>query len=504
MVTKEKLFVLGRGEGAVRVMGTARKMGLVTAAAFTPDDEGSLHVSVADEAYPIESYSDIEGNVKVAKRNGVTMIHPVWGPASENPKLASACKKANIVFVGPSARSMRKAGHKERIKEVADDVGVPRTVSTPPRIKIKRIPGWAKRNGLSEGMPMILKAATAGGGNGNQVVSNLRELYPAIENVKRRVGRQGGGSNRVYMEHYLKDVRHVEVQVIGDQYGNLVGFGDRDSTIQYLYQKLAEEGPAPFLTSEQHMLLQGYALRIGNAIGYSSAGTVEFLMTPEGEIYFMEFNPRLQVEHGVTELITGYDLVELQIRIAQGERLPFRQEDIKFDGVAIEARVNAQTINPQDPKKLIASGGVVEHVIFPEGEGIRVDHSLYDGYEMNLNYNPTQAKVIAWAPSRQEAIERLKDALGKFVIEGVKTNIPLLLVALSHPKFLNGEHKTTFFAETLEEMEKAGVIGVAVALGLKEWQRQEKVSALPTSGDIWRQAGRLGQVNRGLNFRARR
>ncbi|MEK7534384.1 MAG: biotin carboxylase N-terminal domain-containing protein [Patescibacteria group bacterium] len=502
MVETEKLLVLNRGDPARRVIHTARKLEIPTATVFTPDDEKSLHVKDANEAHKIESYSDIAGAVKIARRIGAKMIHPGWGFESENPKFPRACDKAGIIFIGPSEEAMKKAGDKKRAKNIAKKLEIP-VIKSSLRKTPAGITKWATKNGLSDGeesFPMMIKAARGGGGLANTAVFHLEDINAAIERLTDRSGKHFGNST-IFIEQYIPNARHVEVQLLGDQHGNLVYQGTRDCTIQYRNQKVIEVAPASFLTLNQEKLLQDYALAIGKAIEYSSAGTAEFLITPDGEIFFMEFNPRLQVEHGITELITGDDLVEEQIRIAQGEHLVFSQEDIKFNGVAIEARVNAQTINPTDPKTLMASSGVVEQVIFPKGKDIRVDHSLYDGYELNLNYNPTQAKVMAWSPSREEAIQKLREALGCFEVKGVKTNIPLLLIVLSHPRFLAGTHTTTFFEEMLEEMVKAGAIGGAVAFALQERQREEEVVVFPKTYDPWRQAGRMEQMSRGSNLR---
>lgn len=308
------------------------------------------------------------------------------------------------------------------------------------------------------------------------------------------------------MERFLPDVRHVEVQVLGDQHKNLVHLGTRDCSVQANQQKIIEEAPAPFLTPEQEKLLYEYALEIGKAIEYSNAGTVEFLVEPNGDIFFMEFNPRLQVEHGVTELITGLDLVEWQIRIAEGKKLPRDVKNPKFSGAAIEARVNAQSIY-KDPQgfTLIPSGGEVGQVIFPKGENIQVDHSLYDGYAINPNYNPTQAKVMVWSSSRNGAIDDLRRALKEFAIKGVETNISFIIDTLSHSKFVKGEHTTAFSQELLEELaekesrdyhnrEIAAAIGVSVILALRDRDTQNYVS-MP-SASPWKIAGLIAQMER--------
>lgn len=511
----ERILIANRGEGAIRVAQTCRKLGITPVGVYTEDDKDSRHVR-GIEAYPISDYNNISDLIKVGKSAKVDAMHSLWGFLSENPNLVRACEKAHITSIGPSRISMESAGNKEKIKKIATGLDIPVPPSTPPNLRVSRVAGWAKKHGLSDGensVPMMLKAATAGGGNGNQIVFNLSELDKAVESVASRAEKLGGKSKRVFMEQFLPDVRHIEVQVLGDQHGNLVPLGTRDCSIQYNQQKIIEEAPAPFLTAEQEKLLYEYALELGKAIEYSSAGTVEFLVVRNGDIFFMEFNPRLQVEHGVTELITGLDLVEQQIRIAEGKKLPRDVKNPNFSGVAIEARVNAQRIYKQDPQRftLIPSGGEVEQVIFPKGEHIRVDHSLYDGYRINPNYNPTQAKVMVWSSSRDGAIDALGRALKEFEIKGVETNIPFIIDALSHSKFVRGKHTTTFSEELLEELarkekehsnrEMVAAIGVGIVLALRDRDRENHV--YPPSASPWKIAGRIAQMEqRGLAVRA--
>ena len=504
MVEINRVLVANRGECARGIVSTCNKLGITPVVIYTPDDQGSLHVREAQEKHEVPNYTDIQSIVKAAYESQADAVHPGWGFISEDPNFVKACEKKGIIFIGPKESAMRKAGNKEKIKEIATNLGVPVIASTPPNLRASRVAAWAKRNGLSnepDSVHMMLKAATAGGGNGNQVIRKLEDLGKAVTSVTRRTEKLGRSSRRVFMERFLSDVRHVEVQVLGDQHENLVHLGTRDCSVQSAQQKIIEEAPAPFLTPEQEKLLYQYALEIGKAIEYSNAGTVEFLMQPNGDIFFMEFNPRLQVEHGVTELIANLDLVEQQIRIAEDKKLPKDVKNLKLSGAAIEARVNAQRVYEQYPQRLtlIPSGGKVEQVIFPRGENIRVDHSLYDGYEINITFNPTQAKVMAWSLSRNEALDDLKRALKEFVIKGVKTNIPFIIDVLSHPKFVKGEHTTAFSQELLEELaekERAAVVGVSVALALQDGQNH---AAYSTS--IWKNAGRIEQVTKsGLIF----
>lgn len=504
MVELDKILIATRGECARRIAGTVKKLGKTPVIIFTEDDKESLHVKEAVEAHKIPSYTDIGSIVKAALKSEANAIHPGYGFASENPNFPKACEKAGIKFIGPSEDAMRKAGNKENVKRTAKKLGVP-IIDSSSRVKKSNIVDWATKHGLSDepdSVPVMLKAAKSGGGSGNKVVFYLRDLEKETTKLEESTQKRWGKS-RIFAERIVRNARHIEVQLLGDEHGNLIHLGSRDCTVQYGNQKVIEEAPASFLTLEQETLLQDYALAIGRAIGYSSTGTTEFLVSPNGDIFFMEFNPRLQVEHGVTELITNQDLVKMQILIARGEQLQFKQEDINFDGVAIEARVNSQTIDPNNPYKLMPALGVVKEVTFPEGRNVRVDHSLYNGYEINPNYNPTHAKVMTWSPSREEAIEAERTALEGFKIEGAKTNTSLLLIALSHPRFLAGTHTTTFFNEMLEDMAKAGAIGVAVALALQEKQRQEEVVVFQKYNP-WQQAGRFDQTRSRLNVRGRR
>lgn len=499
----ERVLIVNRGECARRIAYTVRGLGKTPVMLYTPDDENSLHVKEAEEKYEIASYSDIKGAVKLAQKIGAIIV-PGWGFESENPEFPRRCAKEEVLFAGPTEEAMKNAGNKETAKRIAKRLGIP-VIESSSRVKRSDGAKWAAKHGLSDqddSVPMMIKAARAGGGMGNTVVYRLEDIHEAIERLTNR-SQISFRKPRIFVERFVEDARHIEVQLLGDQNDNLVHLGTRDCSTQWNNQKLIEEAPASFLTPEQEKLLFEYALEFGRAVGYSNAGTAEFLLS-NGNIFFMEFNPRLQVEHGITELITGVDLVEQQIRIAEGKPLEFTQKGIKFSGVAVEARVNAQTIYPSNPKALMPSDGVVEKVIFPEGENIRVDHALNAGEEINLNYNSTQAKVMAWSFGRDEAIKELKEALGQFVIKGVEMNIPFLLAVLSHPTFLNGEHTTNFFEEMLKEMaEKNGgrlkekeivaVIGVSLVLALQEGQRQKKVP----EGDIWKYFGRMGQLNSG-------
>ena len=518
MAEIKRVLIANRGECARRIADTVTKLGKTPIAVYSEDDKNNLHVKEGREVHEVPSYTDIGSIINVARESGANAIHPGWGFQSENPQFRKACDKAGIIFIGPTEEAMKKAGNKENAKSTAKKLRIP-VIESSSRVKRSDVVGWAGKHGLSDGddsIAMMIKAAKAGGGSGNTVVFHLKDLEDALKGLTDRSERQWGRS-RIFVERLVSDARHVEVQILGDEHGHLICLGTRDCTVQYNQQKVVEEAPAPFLSLEQEKLLQEYALAIGNAIGYSSAGTVEFLLSQKEGILLMEVNPRLQVEHGVTELITDFDLVEQQILIAEGKRVP-TQKKIKFSGNAIEARVDALTIDEAFPERLITTGGKVDDLEFPKGEKVRVDHALYKGCELNIVYNRTQAKVMVCSSDRDGAIEELKSALEELKIDGVKTNIPLLLSVLSHERFAKGEHTTTFFEEMLKEManknggsredkEKAAVIGVALAYALQEKQREgEEVVVFHKNGSLWKQAGRMEQVSRGreLNFRRRR
>lgn len=482
--TENKLLVFGRGEGAGGVIHTAQKLGIATATVFTPYDKGSLHVRYANEAHPIESYQDIPGAIKIAEEIGAKMIHPVWGFQSENPGFPKACKEAGIKFVGPGEHAMREAGDKEVAKKIAGKLYIPVVESSSG--SSQNIRDFAIDLGLSDDLlnsvPVMIKAARAGGGNGNRLVTRLSDLDAVLERLEQNFN---GNGNRekisLFAERFILGAQHVEVQLLGDEHGGLVHFGTRNCSIQLRQQKVIEEAPAPFLSEEKERELYKYALKFGEHIGYTNAGTVEFLVDRVGNIFFLEFNPRLQVEHRVTELITGSNLVKHQIEIAEGGHVP-TQDEIKFSGSAIEARINAQRFNQGT---LLPAGGVVERVIFPKGEDIIVDHNLYNGYEINLNYDPTQAKVAVKGENREDAIGTLQKALKAFLLEGVSTNIEFVLGVLSSKEFAGGQHTTTFFEDMLREM--------AVAPALQKRERKGVV-VLHRNPSPWRADGLSRQM----------
>ena len=488
MVEINRLLIANRGECARRIADTALEMGMLPVVVFTSDDSSSLHATEGQERHKIEDYTNIGGFIEVAKASGAKLVHPGWGFSSEDPNFPKACREAGIIFIGPSEMTMRQAGNKETAKKIAGKLKIPVVESSSG--DSQNIRDWAIDLGLSDdrdSIPVMIKAARAGGGNGNRLVTKLNDLDPILKKLEQSF-RGNGKELSLFAERFIPDAHHVEVQLLGDEHGGLVHFGTRNCSIQLRLQKVVEEAPAPFLSKAQEKALFEYALKFGEHIGYTNAGTVEFLVDREGNIFFLEFNPRLQVEHRVTELITGRNLVKHQIEIAQGGHVP-AQDQIRFDGSAIEARVNAQKFHEGT---LLPAGGVVERVIFPKGEHIVVDHNLDVGYEINLNYDPTQAKVAVKGKNREDAIGTLQKALKTFSIEGVSTNVNYVLRVLASNEFVQGKHSTTFFEEMLKEMAE------------NESGNRQKEVVVFSQRSLWKEAGRIDQMSGRLNSRGRR
>lgn len=494
----ERVLIANRGEGARRVARTVRELGKTPVVVFTADDKDSLHVNEGEIFREVSNYGNIDEIISIARELKVDAIHPVWGFVSEDPKFPKACEDAGILFIGPKEKAMREGGDKERANKIAEKVEIPTLESTSG--SSQNIRDFAIDLGLSDderSVPVMVKVARAGGGNGNRLVRKLSDFDITIGKLEKNY-RNNGDEFNLIAQRFIPDAHHVEVQLLGDEYGGLVILGTRNCSIQLRNQKVVEEAPAPFLSSAKEKELINYAKKFGDHIGYTNAGTVEFLMDKNGNIFFLEFNPRLQVEHRVTELITGRDLVRHQIEIAEGGHVP-SQKDIKFSGSAIEARINTQKLYEGT---LVPAGGKSEIVIFQNSEGIITDHNLHNGYEINPNYDPTQAKVAVKGKDRKDAIAALQKALKSTLIEGVSTNIEYVLKVLSSEEFIQGRHSTTFFEEMLKEIgqkkrvgkEMAAAIGASVAFALQKNQNNENTQVHRDTFDPWRYAGRLEQT----------
>ena len=445
-----KILIANRGEIACRIVHTCRKLGIKTVAVYSTVDRNALHTRLADEAYfigeapPHDSYLNLDNTLNVARESGADAVHPGYGFLAENPSFARLCQEAGIRFIGPQPEVMEKMGDKLLARKLAKKAGLPVLPGTDKAIDNDKAIGRAWKLGF----PLMVKAAEGGGGIGIHIVDSTDELLPLIERT-RQMAEHAFGSPRLYFERYLKNASHIEVQLVGDEQGNLIHLYERDCSVQRRNQKLIEETHATKLTPKLRHRVCKLALKLGKRIGYTNAGTVEFLIAPDGEVYFLEMNTRLQVEHGITELVTGVDLVELQIRIAAGEPLPLKQEDIVLKGHAIEAR-----IYPEDPDTFVPNDGAVTELHLPSGEHIRVDSALFNGYEVPLEYEPLLAKVMAWGETRPEVVKRLHRALLAFRLEGIKCNMPLMRDILATQEFTSATYHTGSMPLWMEERKK--------------------------------------------------
>lgn len=439
----KKLLVANRGEIAVRVIRACKELGIETVAVFSEADREALHVQLADEAYCIgptaskDSYLNFTNIMSVATLTGCDAIHPGYGFLAENAAFAELCRECNITFVGPSPEAITKMGIKDIARETMREAGVPIVPGS------KGIIGTideavALANEI--GYPVIIKATAGGGGKGIRVARNEQELIKGI-NITQQEAATAFGNPGVYIEKYIEDFRHVEIQVLADAYGNVIHLGERDCSIQRRLQKLVEEAPSPALDEEMRKQMGEAAVKAAKAVNYTGAGTVEFIFDHKAKkFYFMEMNTRIQVEHPVTELITGVDLIKEQIRVASGEKLSLTQDEVTFNGWAIECRINAE--NPE--KNFMPSPGRIQMYLPPGGLGVRIDSAAYPGYMIPPYYDSMIAKLIVHAPTREEAIARMKRALSEFIIEGIHTTIPFHLKLLEHEKFVQGDFNTKF------------------------------------------------------------
>ncbi|HAQ06154.1 MAG TPA: acetyl-CoA carboxylase biotin carboxylase subunit [Bacillus bacterium] len=439
----KKLLIANRGEIAVRVIRACRELGVESVAVFSEADRESLHVQLADEAYCIgpkaskDSYLNFTNIISVAKLTGCDAIHPGYGFLAENADFAELCRECNIIFVGPSPEAIQQMGTKDVARETMKLANVP---IVPGSQGIIESTEDAVKLANEIGYPVIIKATAGGGGKGIRVARTEQEMIKGI-NITQQEAMTAFGNPGVYIEKYIEDFRHVEIQVLADGYGNTIHLGERDCSIQRRLQKLLEETPSPALDGEIRKEMGDAAVKAAKAVDYTGAGTVEFIYDYNNrKFYFMEMNTRIQVEHPVTEMVTGVDLIKEQIKIASGERLNLKQEDVQFNGWAIECRINAE--NPA--KNFMPSAGKIKMYLPPGGFGVRIDSAVYPGYSIPPYYDSMIAKVITYGSSRKEAIDRMKRALAEFVIEGVHTTIPFHLKLLNHEKFVEGQFNTKF------------------------------------------------------------
>jgi acetyl-CoA carboxylase biotin carboxylase subunit len=439
-----KVLVANRGEIAVRVVRALRELGIGSVAAYSDADRGSLAVRLADEAAYVgpspssESYLRIDRILDAAKRHGAEAIHPGYGFLSENAEFAEACAGSGIVFIGPPAEAIRRLGSKTAARQLAIAAGAPVVPGTE-----RALSGWEEARAAANalGYPVLLKASAGGGGKGMRRVDGESELQSALRDAASEAGRAFGNSE-VYVEKLVDEPRHIEIQILGDHHGHLIHLGERECSIQRRHQKVIEECPSPLMTSHPDLRenMGQAALKVARAAGYTNAGTVEFLVDRDANFYFLEVNTRLQVEHPVTELATGLDLVEWQLKIAAGERLTLRQEDIEWRGSAIECRIYAE-----DPDHdFMPAPGTVVHLSEPSGPGIRLDSGIFEGWNVPLEYDPLLAKLAAWGPTRETAVRRLDRALSEYVLTGVRNNIAFFREVLADTEFREGRLSTSF------------------------------------------------------------
>ncbi|HET9698229.1 MAG TPA: acetyl-CoA carboxylase biotin carboxylase subunit, partial [Terriglobales bacterium] len=428
----KKVLIANRGEIAVRVIRACREMGIRSVAVYSDVDRASLHVRKADEAYHIgpatasESYLNIGKILNVARLSGAEAIHPGYGFLSENATFAQACADAGIKFIGPPPSAMEMMGSKTRARQHMEKAGVPFVPGSLRGLEYDATAETAEKIGY----PVMLKAAAGGGGKGMRLVRDPKDLKSSFDAARSEAQRSFSDSE-VYIEKYIENPRHIEVQVFADEHGNCVYLGERECSVQRRHQKVLEESPSPIVTPEMRRQMGDIAVQAAKACGYTNAGTIEFIADQQRNFYFLEMNTRLQVEHPVTELVTGYDLVHLQFRVAAGEELPFRQEDIKLRGHAIECRIYAE-----DPdNNYFPSPGKISLLLLPSGPGIRRDSGMYEGWNVPIDYDPLLAKLIGYGSSREEAISRLQRALYEYFVGGIKTNISLFKRILAHPDF---------------------------------------------------------------------
>jgi len=497
-----KILIANRGEIAVRILRACRELGIRSAAVFSEVDRNSLHVRLADEAYAIgaaasrESYLRIDKVMEVARRAGCDAIHPGYGFLAENAALPRACSDLGITFIGPSAEAMEALGAKTAGRQLARRAEVPTVPGTNEPIGN---PLEAQELARCMGYPVLLKAVAGGGGKGMRLVTAESDFATAYRDASSEAFNAFGNAD-VYLEKYLERPRHIEIQILADTHGRVVSLGERECSVQRRHQKVIEEAPSPIMTPELRKRMGDAAVRLARAGGYTNAGTVEFLVDAHYNFYFLEVNTRLQVEHPVTEQVTGLDLVKLQIAIAAGHRLPFAWETITPRGHAMEVRLYAE-----DPENnFFPSPGTILSRHAPSGPGIRVDEGVYEGWTVPMDYDPLVGKLIAWGNSREETISRLRRALAEYSITGIKTNVALFRRLLAEPDFLRAEIHTKWLDEVLGRAQPSapddasGRDAAAIAAAL--WQATHggaAPAACPPSGEsAWKREGRRQQQER--------
>ncbi len=437
----KKILIANRGEIAVRIIRACRELGIRTVVVYSDIDRETMPVRLADEAVcigpadPAQSYLNTPAILSAAEITDSEAIHPGYGFLSENPQFAEACQKSGIVFIGPRPENIRLGGEKARTRKLLRKRGVP---VVPGSEGVLKDEDEAVKIAKKVGLPVILKASAGGGGRGMRVVEKEEDIRDAFR-MAQREALAAFGKDEVYLERYISEMRHIEVQILADDEGNVVHLGERDCSIQRRHQKLLEEAPAPGLDEKIRKKIGEYAIKAAKALKYRNAGTVEFILDREGNVYFMEINTRVQVEHPITEAVTGVDIIKEQIKLAAGYPLDIKQSAVRFRGHALECRINAE-----DPERFVPSSGKITFFYPPGGPGVRVDTAAFSGWTVPVNYDSLIAKVIVLGKDRDEAIRRMERALREFVVEGIKTTIPFHLKLLGSEAFRLGEYNTHF------------------------------------------------------------
>ncbi len=449
----KKVLIANRGEIAVRIIRACREMGIETVAVYSEVDREALHAKLADESVCIgpapssESYLSMDRIISATIITGADAIHPGFGFLSENSKFAELCEQCNITFIGPDSKVIAKLGNKQEARNTMVSAGVPVIPGSTEAIYDAET---GAQIAAKIGYPVIVKAALGGGGKGMRVANTPEEFANSFRTAQKET-QMAFGDNTMYIEHFVQRPRHIEFQILADQYGNVVHLGERDCSIQRNHQKMIEESPSVALSEDLRKRMGDAAVKAAKAAGYQNAGTIEFLLEKSGNFYFMEMNTRIQVEHPVTEWVTGIDLIKEQIRIASGKKLSYTQEDIQLTGHAIECRINAE--NPA--KGFRPSPGTITDMYLPGGKGIRIDSAIYSGYSIPPYYDSMVAKLIVWAKNRREAVRKMQSALGEVIIEGIDTNVDYQYEILNRPDYLSGDIDIEFIAENEEALKAA-------------------------------------------------
>jgi acetyl-CoA carboxylase biotin carboxylase subunit len=490
----KKILIANRGEIAVRVIRACREMKIIPVAVYSEADRKALHVRLAEEAHfigeakPSESYLHVEKIIATAKRCGAEAIHPGYGFLAENPRLVKRCEEEGITFIGPPSEPLEVMGEKTSARRRMAAAGVPIIPGTLESVADER---ELREKARELGFPLLLKASAGGGGKGLRLVPREKDLLAAFK-LARSEAISSFADPAIYIEKYIEEPHHIEIQILADNFGSVVHLGERECSMQRRYQKVLEETPSPFLDAQTREAMGRVAVKAAASIGYRNAGTVEFVVDRDRKFYFLEVNARLQVEHPITEMVTGIDLVKCQLEIAAGRPLPFRQEEVHPQGHAMECRIMAE-----DPfNDFMPSPGKIVYLHTPAGLGVRDDSGIYEGYEVPLDYDPLLSKLITWGKTREETILRMMRALSEYQVYGIKTTIPFFQRILQHPRFLAGTYNTHFIAELEKEPDRedpAEVIAALIAAGIKGGRDAQTGASAhsPNTEKNWRIQGRL-------------